>query len=215
MEKQTQPQPQPKFLPPYFKFIGGGIILLSLILIITNLVFGQYNIIRPLALWLVLVGIILYVMSKGKIEKEKLMKAQQQHQPGPRPPFPNYFKKIGIGIILFVLFGLIPITLYLKTYNPQSIENYKQLFGILFIDITCIGFLLYAGAKEKVEDELIVKVRLQSMALAFLFGVIWTIIQPVIHYILNNKFVNLQSQNVILFMLIIYVVLFNSFKKNM
>jgi hypothetical protein len=154
-------------------------------------------------------------MAKSKIETEKLMKTLQQHQPGPRPPFPNYFKKIGIGTVLFVIIVLIPVTICLKTYNPEAFENHKQLFGILFIDIICLGFLLYAGAKEKVEDELIIKVRLQSMALAFLFGVIWTMTQPVIQYILNNKIMNMQGQNIILFMLIMYVVFFNSSKKNM
>jgi hypothetical protein len=215
MEEEPHPQKQPKFLSPYFKFIGGGIILLGLILIITNLVFGQYNIVRPLALWIVLVGIIIYAMSKSKIEKEKLMKTQQQYYPGPQPPFPNYFKKIGIGTVLSLIFVLTPIIIFLKRYNPEAAENYKQLFAIIGMDIILIGFLLYAGAKEKVEDELISKVRLQSMALAFLFGVIWTIIHPVVQYILNNKIVNLQGQNVILFMLIIYVVLFNRFKKDM
>jgi len=215
MQEEPHSQKQPKFLPPYFKFIGSGIVLLGLILIITNLVFGQYNIIRPLALWIVLIGIIIFAMSKGKIEKEKLMKTQQQHQLGPRPPFPNYFKKIGIGTILSLIFVLTPIIIFLKKYNPEAAENYKQLFAILGMDIILIGFLLYSGAKEKVEDELIAKVRLQSMALSFLFGVIWTIINPIVQYIQNNKIVNPQGQNVILFMLIIYVVLFNRFKKNM
>jgi len=141
------------------------------------------------------------------------MENQQKHQPQLRL-LPNYFKKIGIGTMLFAIIVSIPFAIWVKKFNPEAFENYKQIYGILFMDIIYIGFLLYAGAKEKVEDELIVKIRSQSLASAFIFGIVWIITKPIIHYMLQNEIVDLHSQDVILPMLIMYIILFHFNNKN-
>ena len=205
MEKQ----PQLKFLPHYFKLIGGGIILLGITLIITRLVFGQYNMVRPnIALWIIYFGFMLFAFAKGKIEDKKLMEKKVQ------PGLPNYFKKIGIGIVLFAIIVFIPFIKWFKKFSPEDFENYQVIFKIIFKDVIYIGFLLFALAKEKVEDELIVKIRLQSLASAFIFGIVWVITKPIFHYMLQNEIEDLHSQDVIMPMLIVYIILFHFSKKN-
>jgi hypothetical protein len=210
MEKQAHPQQLRKFLPHYFKYIGRGVMLLGFILFFSKAIFENIN--PYIAFGLLLIGSLLFAFAKEKVENDIFMKLQQ-NQPG-QPPFPNYFKKIGAGTVLFTIAVLMPASIWLKKSNPEAFENDKQLFGILFIDIIYIGFLLYVGAKEKIEDELIVKIRLQSLALAFIMGILHAIIQPIFHYNLNNQFENSQNVNIILFMLIFYTIFFHFSKKN-
>ena len=129
-------------------------------------------------------------------------------------PLPNYFKKIGIGIILFAVIVSIPFTICLFKYNPEAFENYK-LIGMLLIDITAIGLLLYVGAKEKVEDELIAKIRTQSMAYAFIISFIVIIIYPYYSYFIHNQIEDAQGKVIILVMPILYIIIFRHNKKNM
>lgn len=93
-----------------------------------------------------------------------------------RYQLPNRFKKIGIGIIL--------ISLVAFFVNKFSIENIDlkliAKYGIL------VGLLLVSISKEKIEDELITSLRMQSYTFAFIAGVIITLLtNPLFHYIAN------------------------------
>src|SRR5450432_1913779 len=88
---------------------------------------------------------------------------------------PNYFKKIGIGVILFAALIFIPAELSLR--QDQSVSN-RQLFQVISLDLLIAGMVVYCLAKDRVEDELIALLRMQSVAFAFLLGVFNVIIQP-------------------------------------
>lgn len=119
MEKQAYPQQQGRFLPYYFKYIGRGVGLLGLILFFSKLVVDVVN--PYIGFGLMLTGIFLFAFSKEKIENENLMKKSQQlYQRGLQPPFPNYFKKIGAGLVLFAIFILMPAIIWLKRFNIGS-----------------------------------------------------------------------------------------------
>ncbi|EAR11888.1 hypothetical protein PI23P_11162 [Polaribacter irgensii 23-P] len=88
----------------------------------------------------------------------------------------NKFKKIGIGIIIISVIAFI--------VNKLSIENIDlkltSKYGIL------IGLLLVSISKEKIEDELIKSLRMQSYTFAFIAGVIITLLtNPIFNYIAN------------------------------
>lgn len=88
----------------------------------------------------------------------------------------NKFKKIGIGIIIISVVAFI--------VNKLSIENIDlkltSKYGIL------IGLLLISISKEKIEDELIKSLRMQSYTFAFIAGVIITLLtNPIFNYIAN------------------------------
>jgi hypothetical protein len=136
------------------------------------------------------------------------MEKQRHHRPLLRLPLPNYFKKIGIGTILIVII--------VSILNPEAFKYSKNLSGQLLISFFSLGLLLYGGAKEKIEDELIAKTRMQSMAYAFIIGAISVIINPIVMYILQNQVGDyLPSKVMIPVMLIGYIIFFHNGKKNM
>ncbi len=142
------------------------------------------------------------------------MENLQKHQ----PHFwllPNYFKKIGIGFVLFDYIILIPLAHYWEKFEFYRIGNYKDAYYVVFFDIFIIGLLLYSMAKEKIEDELITLIRLQSIAKAFVFGIIVVIIIPFIGCFVNGHIQEVKGQAIILFTLVSYIYQFYSMKKNM
>ena len=80
---------------------------------------------------------------------------------------PNYYKKVGLGVFVFTLFIALPSAWFLKQSAPQLLSAYKTLLPTLFMDLLIVGLGLYAFSKDKVEDELITLLRLESMAYAF------------------------------------------------
>lgn len=85
---------------------------------------------------------------------------------------PHRFKKIGLGILLisFVLLFVNSFTINEELYRVMT------KYGIL------IGLLLISISKEKIEDELITKLRMQSYSFAFIMGVVYTLLMPFVDF---------------------------------
>lgn len=93
-----------------------------------------------------------------------------------RYQLPNSFKKVGIGIIILSLVAII--------VNKLSIDNAELTltakYGIL------VGLLVISISKEKIEDELITSLRMQSYTFAFIAGVVITLLSnPLVNFIAN------------------------------
>ena len=93
-----------------------------------------------------------------------------------RYQLPNRFKKIGIGIIIISL-----VTFFVNKFSIENIDlKLTAKYGIL------VGLLLVSISKEKIEDELITSLRMQSYTFAFIAGVIITLLtNPLFNYIAN------------------------------
>ena len=100
-----------------------------------------------------------------------------------RYQLPNGFKKIGIGIIVVSL-----ITFFVNKFSIENIDlKLTAKYGIL------VGLLIVSISKEKIEDELITSLRMQSYTFAFTAGVIITLLtNPLFNYIAN--FVSQKQQ---------------------
>lgn len=113
-----------------------------------------------------------------------------------------------------------------------SVTAFLMLFGLKFIDdrpvwtsdvlkrILIVGFLIISISKDKEEDEMITSLRAKSYTLAFIFGVLYALIQPAIdafihHYVFeasgNNTFSYFQ---ILWFMLLIQIMFFEVLKRN-
>lgn len=124
---------------------------------------------------------------------------------------PNYYKKVGISILIISL-----ITLITRKYLIDDGELIRQIAkkGML------LSLLLITMSKEKIEDELIIKLRGQAFAFAFVAGVIYTLIQPLINYIValvirpeKAVFNGLDDFIILWFMMVMYLTFFYLFKK--
>ncbi len=100
-----------------------------------------------------------------------------------RYQLPNKFKSIGLAIIL--------ISFVIVTVNYLSIDNinlkHNAKYGIL------LGLLVLSISKDKIEDELITDLKMQSYAFAFIAGVLITLTNPLFSYLANAVFEKQQD----------------------
>ena len=84
-----------------------------------------------------------------------------------------------------------------------------------------IGMLLMSIAKDKDEDELIVKIRMQSYTYAFITGVIYALIMPYVEFGVSNvvhgggeAYKDLGDFQVLIFMLLVQLMCFYALKRS-
>lgn len=123
---------------------------------------------------------------------------------------PNFWKKIGYGIVLTVILFII----------LRKVVDMPFLTKIIYQNILIVGLLIVSLSKDKIEDELIVKVRGVSYRMAFIFAVFYGLLQPVINYVVDvllnlpDKDSSFSYIQLLVFMLLIQVGFFELFKRN-
>lgn len=92
-----------------------------------------------------------------------------------RAGLPHSFKKIGIILVVVSILFLFAR----KLFDIEISETIK------FISkrVVLVGLLIIAISKEKIEDEMIRTLRAQAFTFAFIFGVVYALVQPLINYI--------------------------------
>ena len=124
---------------------------------------------------------------------------------------PNQYKKVGIALLIASIIALLT-----RKYLFEDLELVQQIGkkGML------LALLLITISKEKIEDELITKLRGQAFAVAFISGVIYTLIQPLINYLVallikpeKAIYNDLGDFVVLWFMLVMYLTFFYMFKR--
>jgi hypothetical protein len=122
---------------------------------------------------------------------------------------PNRFKKIG-WVVVLIAFALMIAKKFID--EPSWVKP-------VLTNLMIVGFLLVSLSKEKIEDELIVKLRGQSYRLAFVFGVLYSLVQPYVEYgveyLINAEEANISFSyfQVLLFMLVVQIMFFAQFKR--
>ena len=124
---------------------------------------------------------------------------------------PNHYKKVGIALLIASLIALITRKfLFEDVVIVQQIAKKGMLLALLLITLS----------KEKIEDELITKLRGQAFAVAFIAGVIYTLVQPLINYLVailikpeKAIYNDLGDFMVLWFMLVMYLTFFYMFKR--
>lgn len=100
---------------------------------------------------------------------------------------PYNFNRIGLFLFLLGVIGEISVGTYEGLTHPfDSNENGQNLTPDMVSYITeaisLIGIILYLISKEKVEDELVQKIRLEAMSISFLISVGVLLLLYVINY---------------------------------
>lgn len=137
-------------------------------------------------------------------ERNKLNKIQNYR-------LPIYFKHIGFALFV-ISFFIIMSRLFIDDQSEILRELGKKGF--------LIGMLLISISKDKEEDELIMKIRSQSYALAFVIGVIYALVMPYVDYGVSNvlkpegeTLKNLGDFQILIFMLMIQLMFFYVLKR--
>jgi len=89
---------------------------------------------------------------------------------------PYWMKKFGIGIAILAF-----LALFVNKFTADVPEfsmgvKYALLVGLLFISVS----------RDKIEDELITKLRMQSYTFAFVMGVVFTLVQPFVNFFVDD-----------------------------
>jgi len=110
---------------------------------------------------------------------------------------PNYFKKIGIALIILVI--VVMFILKGLHYNFDTIP--KGNIKTIAMTIINLGLAFIALAKDKIEDEMYVFLKLKSFHSALIFGIIFTIIFPILDIVSNDNIHQIPAQQLVTMML--------------
>ena len=124
---------------------------------------------------------------------------------------PHYYKRFG-----WIAFFLALVILLSTKFIAGDFELLKDILRRLML-----GFLFVVVlAREKIEDERIQAFRARSFSLAFLIGVIYTLIQPLINWIAfkivkpeKAAFEDLGDFQILWMMLVVYLMFFYILKR--
>ncbi|RIA10093.1 hypothetical protein OE09_1946 [Flavobacteriaceae bacterium MAR_2010_72] len=123
---------------------------------------------------------------------------------------PNIYRSIGLVVVVLSFIGLTIIKFTQVSPEWRPVLRQVMLVGLLVISLS----------REKIEDELIETLRSKSYALAFIIGVVYTMLQPLVNYVvdfvLGEREVpkDIGYVQVLLFMLLIQVMFFELLKRN-
>ena len=121
----------------------------------------------------------------------------------------NQFKKVGY---------IIAIGTFLIMIGRKFIEDSEWIRPILHGTLL-IGLLLISLSKEKMEDEFVDSLRSQSYRIAFILVVIYSLLQPVINFVVgyllneNEEMKSFGYFQVLFFMLIVQLMVFWQLKR--
>ncbi|WP_413999626.1 hypothetical protein ACMDB5_03450 [Flavobacterium sp. W1B] len=91
---------------------------------------------------------------------------------------PNKFKIIGLVLFIISFISVPVISIYLEN------NKYQDLFQRIGSTIAILSLLTIAISKEKVEDELIAKIRMQSYHYAVIGTVLAYLLLPFVNYVI-------------------------------
>lgn len=121
---------------------------------------------------------------------------------------PNYFKKIALVLLIIsILTAILAASGIVFVADPFFKEITKN-FALL-------SMLILVLSKEKTEDELISRIRLQSFTVAFIYGVVMVFINPYLNLLFGDSFITDQRLSSLMFsMFFFYFFVFYIAKSN-
>ena len=125
---------------------------------------------------------------------------------------PHRFMTIGIAIVLLSI-----VIMFVRAFAMEGDTLWlKQLLQKTLL----VGMLIMSLSKDKIEDEMIVSLRAQSYAFAFVIGVLYALIMPYVEFGVSNAvhsggeaFKDLGDFQVLLFMLMIQLMFYHNVKR--
>ena len=137
------------------------------------------------------------------------MKRNAEQHKNPAALFPNYFKKIGVAVMLAAFIPLVVIkTMHLKHTHDQS-----TMWRVFTFNLFNLGLWIIAWAKDKLEDEMTMFLRLKTIAWVFGFIVLFEVIKPVGNIVFKLPADDTPGGQLIMMMLLCYLLMYYSLKR--
>lgn len=124
--------------------------------------------------------------------------------------FPNYFKKIGLGMII----TSIAVILITKFLSVEITETQKEIYKAVFFDVFILGLFFIAWSKDKFEDEMTIQIRLKAIGFTFMTSVFYLILRPLVDLILGDTPNNMSAPELMMFMLFMYILFYKMQKRS-
>ena len=128
---------------------------------------------------------------------------------------PNQFKTIGLIVTIAAFASKIVLS-----YFTDGNENLSFFSAHIVENIIMIAMLAIVVSREKIEDELVESQRGQAFMFAFITGVLFTVFQPYITYMValliesgKATFERLDDFIILWFMLVVYLGYFHVLRK--
>ena len=102
---------------------------------------------------------------------------------------PYKFKIVGLVVFIVSMISSILLEIYLEKYK------YNNLINRIVISIAILGLLIISISKEKIEDELILKLRMQSYNYAVIGAVIVYLTMPFINLAIVASFSSIPKMD--------------------
>jgi hypothetical protein len=125
---------------------------------------------------------------------------------------PHYCYTTGMVIV-----GVSIVTMFIRAF---AMDGDSEWLKLLLQKILLVGLLLMSIARDKEEDELVVKLRSQSYTYAFIVGVLYTLVMPYVEFGVSNVvnsggevYKDLGDFQVLLFMLMIQLMIYHVLKR--
>nr|WP_321247421.1 hypothetical protein [uncultured Psychroserpens sp.] len=147
------------------------------------------------------------------MEKEKFIECERKNlQWLINFRLPSYFYKIGMLVI-----GVSTITMFVRAF---AMEGDTQWLKLLLQKTMVVGMLLMSVARDKEEDEMVVKLRMQSYTYAFVAGVMYALVMPFVEYGVSNAlkpegeaFHDIGDFQLLIFILMVQLLCFHTLKR--
>jgi hypothetical protein len=121
---------------------------------------------------------------------------------------PNYFKKIGAGILIITFI----VMLSFKFAHVNFAVYTKEIIKTCTKDLILLSLSFIAFSKDKIEDELTMLIRIKAIVSAFVFCITYFIVGDIISLITREPMDTATSFSFILQALLIYLFTYSTAK---
>jgi hypothetical protein len=117
---------------------------------------------------------------------------------------PNYFKKIGIVVMIL---AFLPAVL-IKATGIEIFQMQKESLKLLTMNSFILGLLFFAWSKDRIENNRTIALRLKSIAFAFIWTILVVLIEPLTDLLFSDQFADLTPRGLVFSMLLVYLFLY-------
>ncbi|MFY0481612.1 hypothetical protein ACI6PS_03325 [Flavobacterium sp. PLA-1-15] len=124
--------------------------------------------------------------------------------------FPNYFKKIGLGMILITIGTVLTV----KFLPIEVAEGQREIYKVVLSDLFILGLFFIAWSRDKFEDEMTLQIRLKAVGFTFMTSVFYLVLRPFADIIIGDAPNKMTAIELMIFMLSMYIIFYKLQKRS-